>query len=140
MNDIAKLLVPLDGSENSMRGLDMAITLAKQCNAAITAVHSTYIQSHSSFRNANEDYESSDEHVKEIMEKTGQKVAKYGIKFDYKIMNGDIGYNIIKYAKENGSDMIIMGSRGRNSIKNMLFGSVSNSVLQTSKIPVLIVK
>ncbi len=140
MKDVSKLLVPLDGSKNSMRGLDMAIILAKQCNASITSVHSVHIQSHSSFRSANEDEERTDEYIKGVMEEAEQKVAKYGIEFDYKVMNGDIGYNIIKYAKENEFDMIIMGSRGRNAIKNMLFGSVTNSVLQSSKIPVLVVK
>lgn len=140
MRDISKLLVPLDGSKNSMRGLSMAITLAKQCNASITSVHSVHIQSHSSFRSASEDDVRTDEYIDGIMEEAKQKVSKHDIEFDYKVMNGDIGYNIIKYAKENEFDMIIMGSRGRNTIKNMLFGSVTSSVLKASKIPVLVVK
>jgi nucleotide-binding universal stress UspA family protein len=36
--------------------------------------------------------------------------------------------------------MIVMGSRGRSSAKEMFFGSVSNYVVHASKIPVLIVK
>lgn len=140
MKNITKLLVPLDGSKNSIRGLNMAITLAKQCNASITSVHSVNTQSHSSFRSAHADTEETDEGINEIMEEAKRKVSKHGIEFDYKVMNGDIGYSIIKYAKENEFDMIIIGSRGRNTIKNMLFGSVTNSVLQSSKIPTLVVK
>jgi nucleotide-binding universal stress UspA family protein len=37
-------------------------------------------------------------------------------------------------------DMIVIGSRGRSSTKEMFFGSVSNYVIHTSKIPVVIVK
>ncbi|MBA4436755.1 MAG: universal stress protein, partial [Nitrosopumilaceae archaeon] len=35
---ISKILVPLDGSKNSQRGLEMAISLARQCGATITGV------------------------------------------------------------------------------------------------------
>ncbi|MEO2220658.1 MAG: universal stress protein, partial [Nitrosopumilus sp.] len=37
-------------------------------------------------------------------------------------------------------DMIVMGSRGRSTTKEIFFGSVSNYVVHTSKIPVVIVK
>ena len=37
-------------------------------------------------------------------------------------------------------DMVIMGSRGRGSVKEALLGSVSKYVLDKSKVPVLIVK
>jgi nucleotide-binding universal stress UspA family protein len=56
-------------------------------------------------------------------------------------MRGDIGYNIVKFAHgKEKFDMIVMGSRGRSSTKEVFFGSVSNYVIHTSKIPVLIVK
>ena len=37
---ISKILVPLDGSKNSIRGLEMAITLARSCGATITGIYS----------------------------------------------------------------------------------------------------
>ena len=37
-------------------------------------------------------------------------------------------------------DMVVMGSRGRGSVKGVLLGSVSKYVLDKSKVPVLIVK
>ena len=56
-------------------------------------------------------------------------------------MHGNIGYNIVKtaHSKEN-YDMIVIGSRGRGSVKEMFFGSTSNYVIHTAKIPVLVVK
>lgn len=47
---ISKILVPLDGSKNSIRGLEMAITLARQCGAIITGIYSIYAPPHSEFR------------------------------------------------------------------------------------------
>ena len=68
-------------------------------------------------------------------------VEKNGIKFKERLMRGDIGYNIVKFAHgKEKFDMIVMGSRGRSSTKEVFFGSVSNYVIHTSKIPVLIVK
>ena len=37
--NIKKILVPMDGSKNSMRGLDEAIYLARQCHATITGLY-----------------------------------------------------------------------------------------------------
>ncbi|MGI0060691.1 MAG: universal stress protein, partial [Nitrosotalea sp.] len=36
--DIKKILVPLDGSKNSLEGLDKAIFLARRCNSTITTL------------------------------------------------------------------------------------------------------
>ncbi len=36
---IKKILVPLDGSKNSIRGLDKAISLARACHSTITALY-----------------------------------------------------------------------------------------------------
>ncbi len=47
---ISKILVPLDGSKNSIRGLEMAITLSRNCGATITGIYSIYSQSRSEFR------------------------------------------------------------------------------------------
>ena len=64
-----------------------------------------------------------------------------GIVFNEKLMRGEIGYNIVKMAhgKEN-IDMVVIGSRGRVSAKEIFFGSISNYVIHTSKIPVVVVK
>ena len=37
-NRFKKILVPLDGSKNSLRGLDKAIYLSRQCGSTITGI------------------------------------------------------------------------------------------------------
>lgn len=138
---ISKILVPLDGSKNSQRGLEMAITLARSCGATITGVFSIHAPPHSEFRGVGSVEKSLNREVKKIMEESKLLAAKNGIIFKDKLMRGDIGYNIVKLAqgKEN-FDMIVIGSRGRSSAKEMFFGSVSNYVIHTAKIPVVVVK
>ncbi|AFS82949.1 universal stress protein [Candidatus Nitrosopumilus sediminis] len=138
---ISKILVPLDGSENSIRGLEMAITIARSCGATLTGIYSIYAPPHSEFRGVGSVEKSLNAKVKKFMEEAKILAAKNGIVFNEKIASGEIGYNIIKLAQGKGNfDMIVMGSRGRSSAKEMFFGSVSNYVIHTSKIPVVIVK
>jgi nucleotide-binding universal stress UspA family protein len=138
---ISKILVPLDGSKNSVRGLEMAITLARNCKATITGIYSIYAPPHSEFKGVGSVEKALNVQVKKFMEEAKVLAAKNGIVFNEKIVRGEIGYNIIKFAHgRNNFDMIVMGSRGRSSTKEMFFGSISNYVIHTSKIPVVIVK
>ena len=138
---ISKILVPLDGSKNSVRGLETAITLARSCGATITGIYSIYAPPHSEFRGVGSVEKALNVKVKKFMEEAKVLAAKHGIVFNEKMARGDIGYNIIKLAhgKEH-FDMIVMGSRGRSATKEIFFGSVYNYVIHTSKIPVVIVK
>ncbi len=138
---ISKILVPLDGSKNSVRGLEMAITLARNCGATITGIYSIHVPPNSEFRGVGSVEKSFNEQVKKFMEEAKVLAAKNAIVFNEKISRGEIGYNIIKLAHgKNNFDMIVIGSRGRSSTKEMFFGSVSNYVIHTSKIPVVVVK
>ena len=138
---ISKILVPLDGSKNSVRGLEMAITLARNCGSIITGVYSIYAPPHSEFRGVGSVEKALNIQVKKFMAEAKNLSAKNGIVFKEKIVRGEVGYNIIKLAHGKGKfDMIVIGSRGRSSTKEVFFGSVSNYVIHTSKIPVVIVK
>lgn len=139
---VTEILVPLDGSKNSKRGLELAISIARQFGATITGMYSIYAPPHSEFRGVGSVEKSLNTEVKKFLEEAKILAAQNGIVFKERLMRGDIGYNIIKLAhnKKEKFNLIVIGTRGRGSIKEMFFGSVSNYVIHTSKIPVLIVK
>ena len=138
---ITKILVPLDGSKNSFRGLEMAINLARQCNATITGIYSLQTPPHSEFKGVGSIREAHNKEVKKFMDEAKTLSAQNRIVFNEKIVKGEIGYNIVKLAQgKNKFSMIVIGSRGRSPTKEMFFGSVSNYVVHTSKVPVLVVK
>jgi nucleotide-binding universal stress UspA family protein len=137
-----KILVPLDGSKNSIRGLDMAIHLARQSHGTITAltvksVPGIYAIHPLGFL----DFNSTSE-VKKILSYAKLRAAKKGIKLIGKAISGDPGYDIARFANnsKNGIDLVVIGARGRSSAKEIFLGSVSNYVLHKSKKPVLVVK
>ncbi|MFB5610029.1 MAG: universal stress protein [Nitrosarchaeum sp.] len=139
---INKILVPLDGSKNSIRALEMGISIAKQFEGTIIGAYSINIQSHSEFRGKATVNKEWDKEVKKMMADAKRLSTENGVSFKEKLMQGDVGYNLIKLAhdkKENFS-LIVMGSRGRSAMRELFLGSVSNYVIHSSKIPVLIVK
>jgi nucleotide-binding universal stress UspA family protein len=105
-------------------------------------MYSIYAPPHSEFRGVGSVEKSLNKEVKKFLGEAKLLAAQNGIVFNERLMRGDIGFNIIKFAhdKKEKFNLIVIGTRGRGSIKEMFFGSVSNYVIHTSKIPVLIVK
>lgn len=140
LKKIKSILVPLDGSKNSFRGLDYATVIARNCQAVITGLYVTPLSPPASaeqkayiknilLKNANK-----------FMERAKTHCTQNGILFYKKILHGDEGQKIVKFAHDKNFDLIVMGSRGMSNIKEMFLGSTSNYVLHKAKIPVLIVK
>lgn len=63
-----------------------------------------------------------------------------GVTANVDLIQGAAAEVLLDYAKENGSDIIIIGSRGLGGIREFVLGSVSHNVVQHAQIPVLIVK
>ncbi len=139
---IRRILVPIDGSTNSFRGLNMAVTVAQTSGAAITLVHSMYVPTNSEFKGTGTISDKNKAEIKKFMEKAEHLLDKNNVAHDSKLVSGNIGYNILKLAHSKSAkfDMIVIGSRGRGSLKEMFFGSTSNFVIHSSKIPILVVK
>jgi nucleotide-binding universal stress UspA family protein len=73
------------------------------------------------------------------MEKAKVRCAQNEILFYAKVLHGE-GSKIVGFAHYRKFDMIVMGSRGMGSLKEMFLGSTSNYVIHKSRIPVLVVK
>lgn len=140
-NEIQKILVPVDGSKNSLRGLKKAILLAKRFHAGITCI----------FVNAPRGiFNHQDERIYQIqkmtegerfLEQAKKECEKDGIYCSKKIVKGDPGADILQYAELHGRfDLIVVGARGRSRLGELFLGSVSNYIAHKSDIPVLIVK
>ena len=140
MPKIKKILVPLDGSKNSLRGLDEAIYLARQCQATITGLYIIPIYP----RNLADAIMPFQIHLnkeaKKFMDSAKKRSAQKGIDFKSKIIFGSPTVEIEELSKKGKFDIIVIGSRGQSGLKEVFLGSVANAIVHKSKIPVLVVK
>lgn len=139
-NGIKKILVPLDGSKNAVRGLDSAINLARQAQASITGIYVLPRAPIKTYRVIQYPEKELLKDAEKNMEFARKHAAQRGIMFEGKITFGDPGHTITEFAKSKKFDLIVIGARGRGALKEMFLGSVSHYVVHKSKIPVLIVK
>ena len=139
-----RIMVCLDGSKNSLRGLDAAILSAKQSDATIIGVHSdTSFSVFSAVRAPLLPEEKWANDVKRLMSTAEKKVEKNKIKFEGVVIGGhSSGIDLTTFANNpaNKIDQIVIGSRGMGFPKELFFGSTSNFVLHKAKSPVTIVK
>lgn len=138
--EIRKILVPIDGSKNSFRGLDYAIYLARQCGATVTGLNVIPFYPKSLLLTPISYEKELTKKAKEFMAKAKTRSAQNGIVFNEKITDGHEVDEIIGFANDKNFDLIVIGARGMGSVKEVFLGSVSNGVLHKSKIPVMIVK
>jgi len=137
---IKKILVPLDGSSNSFRGLDVAIHLARQCHATVTGLYVVGIAKPRTDEPITSPEKIFLEYAQKIMKKAKLKAAQKGILFFDRVSYGDDEKRIVDVAEKKNFDLIVIGSRGMGAAKEIFLGSTSNYVLHKSKKPVLIVK
>lgn len=137
---IRRILVPLDGSKSSFRGLDEAVYIARQCKATITGVYviSMYPRSWGDVVNPLKTRLFED--AEKTMDRAEVISAQNGIVFHKKVEYGDVKSSLSSLVKEHRFDLVVIGARGFGPVKEMFLGSVSNAVLHRSKIPVLVVK
>ena len=138
--NVKKILVPIDGSKNSFRGLDNAIYLARQCHATITGVYVIHTPAAYSIHPLGFLGTGTTKKIKKLLESAKTRAAKKGVVFNSKIISGVPGFDIVNFAQKKKFDLIVIGARGLGSVKEVFLGSVSNYVLHKSKIPVVIVK
>lgn len=136
---IKKILVALDGSKNSNRGLDMAIYLARQNDTKLTGIH-VICKIPKEYRKLEYPEKPLLVEANRIMEYAKKRSAQNGILFEKKVSFGDIGTEIVKFAKSLNYDIIVIGARGQGVFKEIFLGSVSNYVVHKSNIPILLVK
>ena len=87
------------------------------------------------------------ESMRELLEEEGkktlksieEKAAEAGVEFNAVIKEGVPAEDIIGFAKEQGIDLIVMGTAGRTGLDKFLLGSVAEKVVRTAPCPVLII-
>jgi nucleotide-binding universal stress UspA family protein len=141
-HQIDRILLPTDGSAPSVAATEFAVILAKTFGATIKAVYvDTGIEA------LEYPEEIADEDVFEGVHASikGLAIAKTmcdrnGVKCEVEVLKGGVAKRIVAQADEWEADLIVCGDTGRTGLKRIALGSVAETVVKGSGIPVLVVK
>jgi nucleotide-binding universal stress UspA family protein len=130
----------MDGSKTSFKALDEAIEIARACHATILGFHAISFLP-TEFMPSVVPYKIyQKKEAGKFLEDAKYRAAKRGILLKYAIVFGSPVEQILNIAKSKKCDLIVIGARGKGRVREFFLGSVSNAVLHSSTIPVLLVK
>ena len=139
-----RIIVPIDGSEQSKKAAEKACFFAKSTGIELLALHVINIPDLPS------EFEHADEitykQIYELLKKEGnnyfeeiKKIAKkYDVHLSTTILEGHPHNEIIKEAKKN--DIIIMGHKGRSGLDHLLLGSTTEKVIRHTDSDIMIIR
>jgi nucleotide-binding universal stress UspA family protein len=145
MQAFERILVPVDGSKNSDKAIAAALDIISVSHGQIDFLYVAY------FNGSTDDPEDHiswmpDEFTGSIQQNS-LAVLQHAVqqiptdsKYMTHIATGIPAKQILKFAKDHASDLIVIGGRGLGIVEGFLLGSVSQEVLERAHCPVLIVK
>ena len=151
---ISRILVAIDGSEESMAAATHAITIACLHDAELLALtvintqpwfYSSTLYGWADNQTMEKVHEKDRDEAQHWLDQIKANAEDNGIKISTKILmvpttSSSTSAAIVNYAEQNNVDLIIVGTRGRSGFKKMLLGSTALGVLTYAHCPVMVVK
>ena len=139
-----KALVPVDGSDNSLRAVRHLISLVK--GREPMEVYLLNVQEPIDAWEVRRCFK--EEEIEALQVSAGGDALQAAkalldeaqVPYTAQVLIGDVAQSIARYAKDIGCDKIIIGSRGTTSLANLLLGSVATKVIHLTDVPVTLVK
>ncbi len=148
----SKILVPLDGSKVGEAALPVIEQLVNKLAAGtkveviligvITLLRHWVVVGEASapVSYTEEELKVIRQRVEDYLVKTGESLKKKGVTVRTIVSTGNAADEIIRAADDSGADLIAMSTHGRSGLRKLAFGSITDKVLQRSRIPVLTVR
>ena len=137
-----KILVCFDGSEGSKGALLQAIELAKQNDAAITAlwVRGTLPHYPETVDEIEQEKGATDLFWQKLKRELQKTASQNGIKIDSECLFGNPSKTILEYSERGGFDVIVLGNRGHSGLWGRFLGHTADRVSENATCSVLIVR
>ena len=134
------MLLALDHSEQATKALDMAKSLAKLSGGEVRVLH---VREYGFAGRAGQvEFEDRTE-AHEIVDKAVADLTTAGIKASGTVRGAPFGHGageILDEALSAGATLIVMGSRGLNTLEGLIVGSTTHKVLHLGSLPVLVAR
>lgn len=141
-----KVLVPLDGSEQSEKAFEFVLEEFPNENIVLLHVANPLTSAYSSeyggyvYPTDSDAVEMAKEAAVELVEEYVEKAEESGVDATGEHVLGEPASSIVEYAEENDIDHIVIGSHGRTGVSRILLGSVAEKVVRRSPTPVTVVR
>ncbi|MCL4322132.1 MAG: universal stress protein [Deltaproteobacteria bacterium] len=137
-----KILCPVDFSDTSTSAAYNAINFASEIKAEITFIHVIDIQALQNIGDLSggslNELDFLIEEEKPILNKLKEECEKKGVKVKTILTHGEPHNTILETIKEGSYDIVIMGTHGRKGLTRAVLGSMAESVVRKSDVPVLL--
>jgi len=147
---INRILTPTDFSDFSKHALKYAVSFATQYKAKLYLLHvisdipeiSTFYLKHFPMEGISEEeiYGEIEERVRSELERIISEDIGEGIEVEPAVVRGVPFLEIIRFARENLIDLIVIATHGRTGLKRALFGSTAEKVVRKAPCPVMTVR
>lgn len=140
------LQVPLDGSSAAEHALPLAASLAKRDGATLQLVRvnqpiSSHIFLHRwDTKVADVNRGLMDEHSNNLDPTVRKLLKATGLRPNSVQLDGSVPETIARYTSTSEADLLIMTTHGRGPLSRLWFGSVADSLVRQSSIPILFVR
>jgi len=135
------VLVPVDGSEGSMKALDCALSLAEAmgCRVTALAVEGKLPAYAASVGEVDEVKREKDQFFNAVLDHARTSADQRGLGLETVLVPGHAAEVITHYAKAHGHDLIVIGHRG-HFLGDYLLGSTADRVAHHAHCPVMVVR
>jgi nucleotide-binding universal stress UspA family protein len=138
MTAFKRILVGVDGSDNSLRAAQIAAETAALFRSDIALLCVLQPAESAYYTGMPTTEESEKAKGEEKLYRARTVCEEAGLKPDLKVMLGNPAVAILDLA-EDGYDLVVVGTRGISGLSRFLMGSVSTRVVQFAKVPVMVV-
>jgi nucleotide-binding universal stress UspA family protein len=145
IEELDRILVPIDFSEHSKQALRYAKQIAVSYDSRLQLLHvlekavhpSFYPFEKSQFFNLREAVQ---QKSKEALERLLKETEGPELTAEIHVIEGRAAADITEFAKDNQSDLIVIATHGLTGIEHLLMGSVTEKVVRRAPCPVFTVK
>ncbi|WP_027467379.1 universal stress protein [Deefgea rivuli] len=147
-----RILVPIDHSEAATAAFGHALELAKLMNSTLHLVHVENIARSSiaagvipgfEFPAYNEQRETNIQHSQALLNRLAEVASQQEVKCTTRLIEewgGNPADTLLNAANAFNADLIVMGTHGYSGFMQLIFGSISESLLHKSRVPVLLIR
>ena len=136
-----KILLAADGSDHSIRATSEVIKIASinETSTVTVVLVADYSQAKSDVLHSGSSVELDMKRRRKLMP-VEELLRAANINYRVEILHGVPGPSIVEFANKQNYELLVIGSRGLNSLQEMVLGSVSHKVVKRAECPVMIVK